>query len=228
MNRPCPIPPADSVPLVPQADWKAAFLAAVAALPDVAPAIPYDATPEGQRMAAFKRICPDQFRAKINRALLPMPEQFDRVANWDGVFPGPCASGLTDTAKTRATWSALGRLYVLENKPFAWFPVKRLTTELAKDEESGNADEFFRRYSHFKILMVDDADKINWDFMSNQEALFSFYDWIYRTRKPCITTTNKGRDWWAKKMGDAFARRLFNDAHFAVNFITDPAPGNTR
>jgi hypothetical protein len=28
----------------------------------------------------------------------------------------------------------------------------------------------------------------------------------------------KSRDWWGEKMGDAFARRLFDDAHFAVNF----------
>jgi hypothetical protein len=33
-----------------------------------------------------------------------------------------------------------------------------------------------------------------------------------------ITTTNKDRQWWADKMGDAFARRLFDDAHFAVQF----------
>ena len=218
MNRPCPLPPADTTPAVKEADWRTAFLAAKECLPDEAPPLPYELTPEGQRMASFKRICPTQFLAKIDRTLLPLPELFDRVAMWDGQFPGPCAAGLTDTGKTRATWSALGRLYVRENKPFAWFPVKRLTTELAKYEETGHADEFFRQYDHFKILMVDDADKINWDFMSNQESLFAFYDWIYRSKKPCITTTNKSREWWAKKMGDAFARRLFDDAHFAVNF----------
>lgn len=218
MNHPCQIPDESSTPLIPEADWKAAFLGALATLPDVAPTLPYYMTEEGRRLAAFKPVCPVEFFAKIDRTLLPMPELFDRVANWDGSFPGPCACGTTNTAKTRAAWSALGRLYVRENKPFAWFPVKRLTTELTKYEETGHGFEFFRMYDHFKVLMVDDADKINWDFMSNQESIFSFYDWVYRTRKPCITTTNKSRDWWAKKMGDAFARRLFDDAHFTVNF----------
>jgi len=198
--------------------WRTAFEAAISTLPDEAPPLPYDLTPEGQRWASFKRICPTQFIPKIDRAQLPKPEQFDRVANWDGSFRGPCAFGLTDTAKTRAAWWALRQLYVRENKPFAWFPVKRLTTELSKYEETGHADEFFRQYDHFKILMVDDADKINWDFMSNQESLFAFYDWIYRSKKPCITTTNKTHEWWAKKMGDAFARRLFDDAHYSVEF----------
>jgi hypothetical protein len=221
MNYPCQPLPQDSTPSADPSDWRIAFKAACESLPDVAPQLPYDLTPEGQRWASFKRICPAQFVPKIDRALLPMPELFDNVANWNGQFPGPCASGITGAAKSRAAWWALRQLYVRENKPFAWFPVKRLTTELSKYEQSGHADEFFRQYDHFKILMVDDADKINWDFMSNQEALFAFYDWIYRSKKPCITTTNKSRDWWAKKMGDAFARRLFDDAHYAVCFTSE-------
>lgn len=33
-----------------------------------------------------------------------------------------------------------------------------------------------------------------------------------------ITTTNKDRAWWSEKMGEAFARRLFEGAHFEVVF----------
>ena len=112
----------------------------------------------------------------------------------------------------------MGRLWVKGAKPFAWFPVRRMVTELERYDKSGSPDEFFRAYSFFKVLMVDDADKINWAFESHGQMLFTFYDWIYRNRIPCITTTNKSRKWWADAMGDAFARRLFNDAHFAVEF----------
>jgi hypothetical protein len=208
-------PETDTTPAQP--DWRAAFLAAREQLPDHVE-LPYAMTPEGERLTKFRNICPDEFRAKIDRAKVPNPEAFDLVALWDGSFPGPCASGKTKTAKTRAAWSALGRLYVKQNKPFAWFPVRRLVTELEGYETKGFADEFFRNYAHFAVLMVDDLDKINWQFESQQAMLFAFYDWVYRSKRPCISTTNKTRKWWADKMGDAFARRLFEDAQFEVAF----------
>jgi len=205
----------DDIPEVPA--WRAAFEAAIAHLPESV-TIPYELTDEGQRLAKFKRVCPPEFCVKIDRAKLNHAAPFDNVAQWDGRFKGPCAVGGTGSGKTRAAWSALGRLYVRENKPFAWFPVKRLMSEIAWYVEHGQTDAFFRGYDMFSVLMVDDVDKINWQFESNQEALFAFYDWIYRSNKPCITTTNQTAKWWANKMGDAFTRRLFDDAHFAVKF----------
>jgi DNA replication protein DnaC len=198
-------------------DWRAAFSAACSTLPAIVE-LPYAMTPEGGRMAAFRARCPKEFISKIDRAQLPNPKAFDALANWAGTYPGPLASGATGTAKTRAAWSAVGRLYVRENKPFAWFPVRRMITELERYETLNAADEFFRAYSHYRFLFVDDVDKINWAFESHGALLFAFYDWIYRANIPCITTTNKPRDWWAKTMGDAFARRLFDDAHHEVRF----------
>lgn len=201
----------------PIADWLADFKAACAKLPEKIE-VPYALTPEGERLAAFRRVCPPEFAVRIDRGLLPDAAAFDRVALWDGSYPGPCAFGTTDTAKSRAAWSALGRLYVKENRAFAWFPVRRLAGELERYEKHDAADEFFRAYSHYKALFVDDIDKIGWQFDSHKEQLFAFYDWVYRTNKPCITTTNKDRKWWSARMGDAFARRLFEDAHFPVQF----------
>jgi len=180
--------------------------------------IPYHLTPEGERWTKFKNVCDDQFLAKIDYAKVKSRTPFDRMADWDGTFPGPCGHGPTDMGKSRAAWWALRRLYVRENKPFAWFPVRRLITELARYEKNDCADEFFRTYDFYKILFVDDIDKINWDFDSQTQLLFSFFDWVYRSQKPCIVTTNKDRAWWTDKMGDAFARRLFEDACTEVKF----------
>lgn len=176
------------------------------------------AVARGERIACFKRACPAEFSGKVDRGLLSDPAAFDAVANWRGSFPGPIASGPTGRSKTRAVWSALGRLSVDEGRTFAWFPVKRLLTEFARYESKNIADEFFRYYRIFDVLFVDDLDKINWQFESEMQALFQFYDWIYRDHRPCVTTTNKDRKWWADKMGDAFARRLFDEAHGAVTF----------
>ena len=182
--------------------------------------VPYELTPEGERLARFKRVCDAEFIRKIDRIQLKSPFAFDQVAAWDGRFPGPLAHGSTGTGKTRAAWSAIGRLFVRENRAYAWFPVKRLITEFARFEAKDLADEFFKWYGEprFNLLFVDDLDKINWQFESEAAALFQFYDWVYRNRIPCITTTNRDRKWWTDKAGDAFVRRLFDEAHNAVQF----------
>ena len=170
------------------------------------------------RLARFKRVCPPEFAGRIDQGLLSNPEAFGRIRDWTGAFPGPIATGPTGRSKTRAAWSVLGRLIVEDGKTLAWFPVKRLLTEFARYENKDAADEFWRFYRNFDVLFVDDLDKINWQFASEMQALFQFFDWIYRDHRPCVTTTNKDRKWWADKMGDAFARRLFDEAHFEVRF----------
>lgn len=198
-------------------DWRTEMQKAIDQLPELV-AIPPELTPEGKRLADFRRVCPVEFQQKIDRTKLANPAAFDRVANWNGRYPGPCLSGGTGSAKTRAAWSALGRLYVIEARTFNWFPSRRLTTELARYEDINAAEEFFRNQRHYRTVLIDDVDKINWMYDSQKEQLFAFYDWVYRERQPCITTTNQNREWWAERMGDAFVRRLFDEAHFEVKF----------
>lgn len=198
-------------------DWRPMLQKAIDQLPDQVD-VPYEKTPQGDRDRQFRAVCPAGFTAPIERRMLRSPAAFDRVAGWGGKFPGPIALGATGTAKTRAAWTALRHLFVEQGRPFEWFPVRRLMTTMEKYEEDGATEEFFRVRSLYRVLMVDDVDKINWDFQSQVNLLFAFYDWIYRSQQPCITTTNKDRSWWANKMGEAFARRLFDDAHFEVKF----------
>jgi hypothetical protein len=195
-------------------DWRAIMLAASANLPETVE-MPYEATPEGQRLARFRQVCPGEFMSRIDRSQLKNPAAFDAVAKWDGSFPGPIAQGGTGTAKTRAAWSAIGRLFVKENRSFAWFTADRLMDELERYKANHVADEFWRYYGphNFQVILVDDIDKINWQFGTETKLLFTFYDWVYRTRRPCITTTNQPRRWWIEKMGEPHVRRMFDDAH---------------
>lgn len=192
-----------------------ALKAAFATLPET-PVIPYALTPEGERLAKFKNACPEEFFRKIDRTLLKNLPAFDAVASWDGSFPGPCAVGPTSCGKTRAAWSALGRLWVKNSLGFSWWPVRKLLSAI--EEDNGSLDGLLWKHSASKILFIDDADKTNWQFESKTEALFAFYDYVYRKNMPCITTTNKDRKWWSNKMGDAFTRRLFEDACREVKF----------
>jgi len=105
---------------------------------------------------------------------------------------------------------------VKESVGFSWWPVLKLLTAI--EDAEGSLDGLMWKHSASKVFFVDDADKTNWQFESHAEALFAFYDHVYRKNIPCITTTNKDRTWWAGKMGDAFARRLFEDACREVRF----------
>lgn len=170
------------------------------------------------RISRFRGLCPAEFMQRVDRRLLANPGAFDAAVAWDGRFPGLLLHGKTDTSKTRAAWGALFRLNTQEGRSVAWFPAKRLITEFSRYESKDLADEFWRTYQKFDVLFVDDLDKFNHQFDSECAALFAFYDWIYRDHRPCITTTNKGREWWTKLMGDAFTRRLFDDAQREIKF----------
>lgn len=194
-----------------------ALAATIAQLPETA-AIPIAETLEGRRMASFKDICPPEFCQKVRRDLLANPAAFDAVTAWDGSHPGPLCHGTTGTRKTGACWSVLGALYVRRNLAFHWMPVRRLITDIGKAEADNETDGFFRSLSHRKIVFIDDLDKFNPQFQSEPSALFAFYDWAYRTHHPVIATTNQPLAWWEERMGSAFARRLFGDAHRPIQF----------
>lgn len=196
---------------------RAAFEQALAALPEKVE-IPYRLTPEGERFGEFKRVCDENFFADIDYRRVKNRATFERVTLWDGRFPGPCATGPTGAGKTFAAWQALRTLYVKQNRSFKWFPVRLLVTELERYEKNDCAHDFFRQIDMFRVLFVDDLDKINWDFESHAQMLFSFMDWVYRTKKPCIVTTNRNRAWWEQKAGSALVRRLFVDGCFEVEF----------
>lgn len=179
--------------------------------------IPYERTPEGERLTRFKRGCDERFFVEVDFSLVRDLPIFNRVVKWDGAFPGPCITGPTGVGKTFAAWQALRELYVKQSKSFKRFTVRDLVAEMARYESNECIKDFYWSINFFVIIFVDDLDKINWDFESHAQMLFAFLDWIYRTKKPCIVTTNRDRVWWKAKCGEAFVRRLFDDGFFEVS-----------
>lgn len=194
-----------------------AMLRAFANCPDKVE-LPYEHTEAGEREAKFIKVCDERFLADEDLTKITNMSAYQKVAHWDGSFPGPCATGVTGKGKTYAAWRALRRLYVEKNKTFAWFPARKLVADMERYEKKDCADEFFRYYDFHDMLFVDDFDKINWDYESHPQLLFSFIDWVYRKQKPCVITTNKTRKWWTEKAGDALTRRLFVDGCVEVEF----------
>lgn len=193
------------------------FLRVMANLPEKVE-VPYHLTPEGERLTRFQRTCDEKFFVEVDFLRIKNRTAYDRIMQWDGSFPGPCAHGVTGIGKTFAAWQALRHLYVKKAIPFKWFPVRDLVNEMKRYEDNECTADFFRQIDFFKIIYVDDIDKINWDFNSSVQMLLAFLDWVYRRQKPCIVTTNRDRAWWKAKAGDALVRRLFDDGFVEVNF----------
>jgi hypothetical protein len=204
-------------PLPPFADLRAQLEQAFAQLPEKVE-MPYDQTAEGIRWAEFKKVCDPRFHVPLDPVRVVNKEAFERVVQWSGTAPGPCIVGQTGTGKTYAAWYALRTLYCRHAIPFAWFPAWKLISEMERDDKNGDLGEFFRRYDFFRVLFVDDIEKINWDFSSCQQYLWSFMDWAYRRRKPVIVTTNRDRKWWETKMREAFVRRMFDEVCVEAQF----------
>lgn len=173
------------------------------------------------RLVLFERVCPGEFRRPLDRSQLKNPGAFEQVAHWNGRYPGPLGVGLTGTAKTRAAWVALRRLFVCSQVPsFRWYIASDLLQRYADARGSGNQLYFLRGGSgaYAAPLFIDDLDKINFAFDSETSNLFAIYDAIYRENIPCLATTNQTKAWWAHKMGAHFTRRLFEGAHQVVQF----------
>lgn len=172
---------------------------------------------EKERMRRFKEVCPSEFFQKIDLTKIKNATAFAKVVSWSGQFPGPLAYGPTGTGKTRSAWSVLGRLWVREGKAFRWYSAKRLTDSFFEYHMEGRPEAFWRGLGGVNLILLDDMDKME-SSERNNTVLFELYDWLTREQHPAITTTNQGQDWWANRMGEAFARRMFEGAHQPVKF----------
>jgi hypothetical protein len=169
------------------------------------------------RAIRFYKACPEEFKGAIVPARLPDQTAFWKLASWNGTYPGPIGYGPTNTAKSRAVWCALRRLCIEDAKTFSWLTAKQLAEKYFTKHMEGRPEDFWEFFTRTDLGFIDDIDKLELN-ERNSGVLFEFYDWAYREHRPIIGTTNRSRAWWVDKMGEAHTRRMFDDAHFSVEF----------
>ena len=174
------------------------------------------------RAQKFHRACPEEFKAEIDQDRLPDAPAFQKIADWSGAYPGPLGYGPTNTAKSRAVWVALKRLCIKEAQTFTWCTAKQMAERYFKWHMDGEPERFWQFFTMTQISFIDDIDKLELNDR-NSGVLFEFYDWAYREHRPVAGTTNRSREWWLEHMGEAFTRRMFDDAHQAIEFHPRPA-----
>lgn len=196
-------------------EWIAAGI-----IPEIppAPAIPLTQDEEdakvreyirAQRMEAFKSNCPAEFRAKIDRSLIPNLPAWDLADAWDGAHPGIWIwSHETGHAKTRMLWRQFGRLHVERGRSVLKITGQALAEEYFGYHMNGNPRAFYGWVLGYDVVMLDDLDKMDLDDKRAPRMCRELFDELYARHKPALVTANEPITHFQKRIGDSASRRM--------------------
>ena len=162
-----------------------------------------------QRMDAFKARCPEEFRSKIDRALIPNLKAWDQADAWAGTFPGVWLwSRETGRAKTRMLWRQFGRLHVDHGKSVLKITGQALAEEYFRYHMAGEPRAFYHWVKRHDIIMLDDLDKLDMEDRRAPRMCRELFDELYSFHKPVLVTANEPIAHFQRRIGDSTARRM--------------------
>lgn len=162
-----------------------------------------------QRLEAFKASCPEEFRKKIDRALIPNLAAWDKADSWAGTFPGVWLwSHKTGQAKTRMLWRQFGRLHVERGRTVLKITGQALAEEYFAYHMAGEPRAFYGWVNGYDVVMLDDLDKIDLDDRRAPRMCRELFDELYGNHKPVLVTANEPIAHFQKRIGDSTSRRM--------------------
>lgn len=187
-----------------------------------APAKPLDvaAMVRAQRLEHFKRLCPAEFRGKIDRKRLGNPAAWDEAEKWNGSFPGVWLwSHETGEAKSRFLWHKFGDLHVNRAKSVMRVTGLNLAEDYADARQGGKTFKFYDRFGNVEVVMLDDLDKMDLPAdglslaekdraMRNARFLRELFDTFYEEHTPVLVTANEPISWFGDRIGASCERRM--------------------
>ncbi|MBS0229479.1 MAG: ATP-binding protein [Proteobacteria bacterium] len=196
------------------AEWRSAGL-----LPDPATAPPPPTQEEldqrtreivrAQRLARFAEVCPRQFRARIQRELLPNLEAWDKADAWDGTSPGLWLwSHETGRGKTRMAWRHYGRQHVERGRNVIKASGQALAEEYFRYHMDGEPRGFYRWLHHGQVLVLDDLDKVDYEEPRYARMMRELWDEIYAHQWPVLVTANEPISYFRDILGASCVRRM--------------------
>ncbi len=173
-----------------------------------------------QRMAAFRQFCPEEFRQKIDRALIPNLAAWDDADTWAGGFPGVWLwSHETGEAKTRMLWRKFGQLHAEQGRTVMRVTGVNLAEEYHDCYQRSTTAQFYRHLCGGGVVMLDDLDKMPLpqgeqgfgerdNAMRNARMLRELFDTFYEEHTPVLVTANEPIAWFGKIIGPSGERRM--------------------
>lgn len=174
----------------------------------------------GQRMETFRRMCPEQFQDKIDRAKIPNLTAWDLADAWQGTHPGIWLwSANTGEAKTRMLWRKFGQFHVERGRNIVRITGASLAEEYHDAFSKSRTGGFYADICRCDVVMLDDLDKVplprNGVGFSetdqgerNARMLRELFDRFYEVRKPVLVTANESISWFAERIGPSTERRM--------------------
>lgn len=162
-----------------------------------------------QRIEVFRSKCPEEFRKKIDRAMIPNVAAWDSADSWKGTFPGIWLwSYKTGEAKTRMLWRQFGRQHVDLGKSVLKITGQALAEEYFGYHMNGEPRSFYRWIGSHDIVMLDDLDKLDLDDRRAPRMCRELFDEFYSWHKPVLVTANEPIAHFEQRIGPSTGRRM--------------------
>lgn len=171
------------------------------------------------RLDRFLRLCPEEFRQRIDPALIPAPAAWAEADRWVGTAPGLWLwSHATGRGKTRMLWRKFGQLHVERG-----FGVVRLTGAHLAEEYHDAASrartaDFYSQFRRIGTVFLDDLDKLalpdpaserdSQQALANGRMVREVFDQFYAHRTPVLVTSNEPIEFFAARLGASAERRM--------------------
>jgi hypothetical protein len=173
-----------------------------------------------QRMETFRKFCPAQFQAKIDRTLIPNLEAWDKADAWHGSFPGLWLwSNDTGEAKTRMLWRKFGQMHVECGKAVLRVSGLNLAENYHDCHNRNRSGQFYADLTAFQVVMLDDLDKmplpqIQQGFSEQANAdrngrmIRELFNRFYENKTVVLVTANEDIRWFGERIGESAERRM--------------------
>lgn len=164
------------------------------------------------RLAQFLGMCPEEFRAKIDRTRIPNLAAWDRADEWQGQHPGLWLwSAATGRAKSRMLWRKFGQLFVERNRRCLRIRGTRLAEAYYEYHMDKNPAGFYRMFERADVIMLDDLDKVNLradSTINMPRVIHQLFDEFYEQHKPVLVTANEPIQYFEQRIGKSADRRI--------------------
>jgi len=169
----------------------------------------------------FTVLCPKAFNTKIDMEKLPNKTAFEALMQWDGDFPGPLCIGATGTGKTLCAWAVISKLAATAAyRVYATRP----SDLISKVKSFGISYSFKRHLDRYDFIFMDSLEVFDFRDKESEQIVAEFYDYIYTSMRPCITTCENPLTFLNTKpsehpvYSDPWLTRRIRDSHKVINF----------
>lgn len=177
-----------------------------------------------ERLERFRHLCPEEFRQRIELALIANPAAWAAADRWAGAAPGLWLwSHATGRGKTRMLWRKFGQLHVERGLAVVRLTGAHLAEEYHDACQRARTSQFYAQFRAIGAVFLDDLDKLalpdpraerdSHAALVNGRMVRELFDEFYAHRIPVLVTANEPIAYFAARLGPSAERRMREVCH---------------